>query len=324
MAKYIGRRVSVGLGKEATRGLGVAAAQTIPKTNLTFEDKTNKARSGESFGNISGNGSQAIVAGRFAEGALEGDINVNSFGLLMLAAFGAESVAAAYTSAYKHTFTLDNTNQHKTLSIHVEDPIGDTQFKGCMVDTLEIDVTPEEIVKFTCGLKGRKGNAGTYTPAPAADYKFVGRDLVLKIAAATTDLAAATAVSVKALKVTINKNAEYDWVNGTLEPEDILNKQFTIQGSITLNYEDRTFRDYMTNGTTKALSIKLVNSRDEIGTAGTPSFYLELPVVDFSEWESQRGNDDIAGQTINFTALYDVANSRLISDCYLENTVAAY
>ena len=66
MSKYIGRRVQVGLGLETSRGTAVAATYTMPKTNFTFEDKANKARSMENFGNIAGMGDQSIVTGRFS------------------------------------------------------------------------------------------------------------------------------------------------------------------------------------------------------------------------------------------------------------------
>lgn len=322
MAKFIGRRVNVGIAKESVRGVGVAATYTLPKLNITFEDKANKARSGESLGNISGEGNQSAVTGRFSEGAIDGELNAKSFPLIALATFGSLSTAS-YLSAYKHTLSLSNTNQHQSLSIHINDPIGDTIFEGCMIDSLELEVTQNEFVKFSAGIKGKKGQDSTFTPSQAADYKFVGRDLTLKVATDTSGLAAASALSVKELNLTINKNTDFDWVLGTLEPEDVLNKQFTIQGSLTLNYEDRTWRNYMLNGTYRALSIKLTDSRDTVGSTN-PEFYLELPRVDFSEWESQRENDEIAGQTINFTALYDVANGRLISDCYIVNDVASY
>lgn len=319
MAKFIGRRVQVGLGIEGSRGVATPATHTMPKMNFNFDDKANKARSTESFGNISGFADQSIVTGRFSEGSIEGDVNVNSFGNILECLFGTDTTSTVYTTAKKHTYSILNSNQHPTLSVWVEDPIGDTLFKGVMVDTLEIEVTPEEIVKFVAGMKGRKGNDANWTPAPASDYKFVGRDFHMKVASNIAGLAGASEISVKSFKMTISKNADYDWVNGTLEPEDILNKQFTIQGSLVLNYEDRTYRDYMTNGSVKALYVKLLNTRDVIATAGQAEFYLELPVVDFSEWESQRENDDISGQTVNFTALWDSANSRLIADCYLIN-----
>ena len=191
MAKFIGRLVKVGIGKESSRGVGVAASFTIPKTNYTFDDKANKARSGEGLGNISGGGSKAIVTGRFSEGALEGEINANSFGLLLLSTFGTDTPSAYSTSAFKHTYTLNNTNQHSSLSVHCEDSIGDVVFKGCMVDTLEIEVKQDEIVTFNAGLKGRKGNSDVFTPSFVSDYKFVSRDLEFKVAADVASLAAA-------------------------------------------------------------------------------------------------------------------------------------
>lgn len=322
MSKFIGRLVDVGIGKETTRGTGVSAAKTIPKSNISFEAKANIVKAGEGLGNIAGEGSQSVVTGQFTEGAIEGEINVNSFGLLMLAVFGSESVATV-SGAQKHTYTLTNSNQHTSLSIHMQDPIGDLQAMGCMVDQLEITIQPNEIAKFTCSFKGRKIKDGTFTPSYAVDYKFVGRDSVIKVAADTSSLAAASALSIKEIKIVIAKNTDYDWVLGSIEPEDVLNKAFVISGSITLNYEDRTWRNYMLNGTKRALGILLQNTRETIGT-NNPALYFEFPAVDFSEWESQRGNEEIAGQTINFTALYDIATSKLISDCYVINSSNAY
>lgn len=329
MAKFIGRRVSVGIGRETSRGTIAAAAFTVPKMNITFDDRANHAQSGESLGSISGKASQAVVTQRFSEGQLEGEVNVNSFGLLLYSLFGSSS-AASFNGAYKHTLTVLESNQHPSLTVHSYDPIGSTFFKNCMIDSLEMEVSQNEFVKFSASLKGKKGNDGSYTPSQAVDYKFAGRDLIVKVAATSTviatvtsNLTAATALSVKELKLSIQKNADYDFVLGTLEPEDILNNQITIQGSLTLNYEDRTWRDYMTNGTNKCMLINLVNTRDTIGSTN-PAFYLELPVVDFTEWESQRGNDDISGQTLNFTALLDLTNSRLIGVSYIVNTTASY
>lgn len=79
----------------------------------------------------------------------------------------------------------------------------------------------------------------------------------------------------------------------------------------------------MLTPTNRAMSILLQNGRQALG-ANYPALYFEFPVVDFSEWERNRENDEIATQTINFTALYDQANAKLISDCYVINNVASY
>lgn len=325
MSKFIGRRVLIGIGKESSFGTKASTFLSIPKLNVDFDDKANKAISAESLGNISEQGSQAIVTSRFSEGKIDGEINANTFGLILLATFGSDTPSAYSTSAYKHTYSLVNTNAHQSLSILAYDPIGSTLFKGCVLDTLDIDINESDIVKFTAGFKGKKGNDDSTTVSNAsADYKFVGRDLEFKVAANQAALAAASAVSVKELKVTINKNSDYDWVLGTLEPETISNRQFMIKGTVTLNYEDRTWRDYMTNGTLKAMGIKLTDTRDVIGSSGNPIFYIELPIVEFSQWESSRDNDKISDQKINFSALWDISNNRLISEVSITNTTASY
>lgn len=323
MAQFIGRLADIGIAKESSRGVGVAATYSIPKSNFTFDDKANKARSSESLGHISGNASQSLVTQRFSEGQIDGEINANSFGLLMLATFGA-STPTNITGAYRHNYTISNTNQHQSLSVHTNDTINDRIFEGCMVDSLEIEVNTEDIVKFTCGLKGKKGQDSSYVPSyTTADYKFLGRELTFKVAADTASLAAASAVSIKELKLTIQKNAEHNFVLGTLEPEDIFNKQMTISGSITLDYNEVTWRDYMLTPTNRAMSILLQNGRQALGS-NYPALYFEFYAVDFSEWERNRENDEIVTQTINFNVLYDTTNAKLISDAYVINSVTSY
>ena len=89
MAKFIGRRVNVGFGKESAHGVASAATFTVPKVDYSVDDKANMVQSGESFSSIVGSGGQAFVTGRFAEGDLETELNVNSFGLVLLATLGA-------------------------------------------------------------------------------------------------------------------------------------------------------------------------------------------------------------------------------------------
>jgi hypothetical protein len=323
MGKYIGRLVSIGVAPEATRGVGVAATHSVPVESYDFFDKTNKAVSEERLGSISGNGNQAIVTQQHSEGSIDGEVNLRSFPLFLYSTFGTLT-SAAQGAGFKHTVVLNNTNQSKTLSVHIDEANGDRLIKGAMVDSLEVSVTPENIVKFNAGFKGRKLVDNVFTPAFVADYKVTGRDLTLKVADATTDLAAATAISTKELSLTINKNTEFDFVNGTLEPEDIHNKQITIEGMLTLNYEDNTWRDYMLNGNYKAMSILLVDSRDDLGGGVYPALYLEFPRIDFSQWERPTSNNDIVTQKINFRVLYNITTSKLISDCYVINNVTSY
>ena len=110
---------------------------------------------------------------------------------------------------------------------------------------------------------------------------------------------------------------------GTVQPEDILNKLFTISGDLELNYEDRTWANYMLDGSYRALRLDLVNTDVTIGTTN-PAFRLDLSKVDFEGWEPEYGMDDIAKQKITFIALFDLGgNGNLINDCYVVNEDAS-
>jgi hypothetical protein len=323
MAKYIGRRVNIGVGKETSRGTAAAASRWVPKIDYTLWEKANKATSEESLSHISGYGPQEIVTQKHAEGMLNGEINLKSWPLFLLSTFGSVS-SAAENSDYKHTITLSNSNQHQSLTFHTLEPNGNLQFPLAVVDSLDLTVNPEEIVKFELGLKSRLPGTSTESASyESTDYKFIGRHLELKVADDTASLSGSTAIRTKELSMTISKNTEFDLVNSSIEPEEIHNKQITIEGTITLNYEDNTWKNYMLNGTYKAIGIKLKDTSTTMNSEN-PEFYLELPICAFSEWERETGNDDIQTQTINFKALYDQNNSRLISDCYVVNDVASY
>lgn len=323
MAKFIGRRVSVGIALESTRGTVAVPTYVLGKTDYNLDDKANKAVSGEGVGSISGNGCVAVVTGKFAEGSVEFEIGAKSLPAILKAVVGGSISSSAQGTGYKHSLSLLESNQHPTLSVTLDDPNGDVVFAGAMVDSFDFSVGMDEIVKASMSLKAKVSKDTVYTASPECDFKFVGRDLTFKVATDIAGLAGATALSVKELSVTVTKNSDYDWVLGTLEPEDIVNKQFTIEGKLTLNYEDRTWRNYMLDGSYRALSIKLEQSRDQAGDQN-PTFYIELPKVHFSEWESQRGNEDIVGQTINFSALYDTSTEKLISDIYVVNNITSY
>lgn len=317
MAEFIGRRVDVGLAKEASRGVGVAATYSLPKITFGFDDKAQVVRSGESAGNIGAGPSNSYVADVWAEGSLEGEIRDQSFGLILSALLGSVS-SASFSGAYKHTYTLSNSNQHPSLSIHVQDPIGDLLFKLAMINSLEISINPGEIVKYVVEFMSKRSVGSSFTPSYSAENRFIGKHLTFKVAANSGALDAASALSIKNLTLRFEKNLFRDTPAGTLGPEDILNQHFSISGSFRLNYENRTQRDYMLDGTQRALRIDLVNSDITIGSTN-PAFRLDLGIVDFEGWEPAKDNDAIVMETINFNALWDITNSRLFSDCYLVN-----
>ena len=90
-------------------------------------------------------------------------------------------------------------------------------------------------------------------------------------------LAAASAISVKKLTLKIMANSEFDFALGTVEPEAILNHQYTVEGEITLNKTDDTYRQLMLAGTYNAMDItfdRATNSKLQLPDL----FTIKLPL----------------------------------------------
>jgi len=322
MSLFTGRLVEIGIGKETSRGVGVAADYWIPKTTLSFDDKVTKALVAGSYGHITDAAMTAQVVSKWAEGNIEGELNANSFGLLLLALVGSESYSSPETGVGKHDYSLSNSVQHQSLTIHVNDPIGAMRFRMAMINSLEISVALGEYVRYRANFISKvHQDEGSQSPSYSVDHRFTHPNLTFKVADSVGDLSSASKISVKDLTLTIEKEVEKIEVLGTLEPEDIVNKTIRIKGSLELNYEDRTWRDYMLNGNIKAMQIKLVGKK--IGATQYATLDFQFPKVHFFEWEPTRELGDIATQSINFEVMFDLSNERLWSTLQLINTVTS-
>lgn len=323
MTKVIGRLVDVGIAKEASRGAGAAATFWLPRTNLDFDDKVLKARSPSSFGNIGADGNQAHVAGKWGEGSIEMHMHDQSIGLILRALLGEVSTSGPSDSAYTHTFTLDgDSNQHQSLAISMNEAgIGDLMFKLAMIESMEMRIVPDDLVTITVNFVSKSSVGTTISSATyLAENKFLGRHLSFKIAASTGTLAAASNIPVRSLILRFEKNTRRIQNTGTVQPQDIINQAFRITGQVEMDYEDRTYANYMLDSSFKAVRIQLTNTEALIGASTRPSFKIDLSRVDFDQWEAARPNDEVMSQTFNFTALHDITNGNIINSCTLVNS----
>lgn len=325
MAKYIGRLLNLGVGRETVRGAGASPAYHIPKTSFSFDDKIIKARSVGSLGYLA-DSEEAFVTTKYGQGELEAEIRAKSFGLFLYAMLGSLSTTGPTDSAYTHAFSIANTNTHQSLGFTVYDPNATELYKLVMLDSLEIMAELDQIVRFTAGFMSKQGvGSGLTVPEVVDDYKFTKKHLRFKVADTIGGLSGASAISLKSLSLNIAKNTILDDVLGTAEPEDILNRQMSVEGEISLNYEDETWKTYFKNGTNKAVEIAFINNDEVIGASTSPSFTIQLPKVDFHEWEADNENDEINKQTLSFKASRDVANAQnIIHLCQLINDVSSY
>lgn len=318
MTKFVARRGQLGLAIEATRGTAVAPTHWCPWATMSFKDTVEEVREEQGQG-VKADSDSKYVVQKFGEGEVEAQIYDKALGVVLTGVLGAAPVTTG-SNPYTHTYTLSNTNQDKSVSLYWKDPDRSEIFRLGMVDTFQIAVEPNGLVNYTVGFKSKTSQDYTsQTPNyTSLGNKFLHQHVQVRLAADVGSLSAATPISLKNLELNINKNVDYDSVIGTVEPEDILSQQLSVEGSIELNLEDDTYKDYMLNGTYRAMEIKFLRS-----SSSTLTF--QFPRVDFSEWEHDLTLDEIAKQSIEFKANYDQANALdIISTCELINAQSSY
>ncbi len=322
MSKFIGRLVRLGIGRETTRGGGITPDIWLPQVGCTLGVKVDEARVVGALGSLA-DSEEKLVVEKYASGEISGELRDQSFGYLLYALLGSLSTSGS-SSPYTHSFSLSETNQHTSLALTVQDSsLATEMYRLAVLNSLGISVELGGLVNFTADFLTKAPVASSATPSITDENKFSKKHVRIKVASNLAGLSTASYIDIKSLSVMINKNAERDSALGTVQPVDILNKSLSIEGSLNLNYEDNTWRDYMVNATERAMQILIENSDVDLGGGVNPHLQIELPKVDFSGWEPDRSLDDIVKQSINFKANYDATNG-IISTCELINAKASY
>jgi hypothetical protein len=322
MTKFIGRKIEVGIGREATRGTAVAPSYWLSKVNADFDDKFDAVIDESSLGVIE-DSADIKIAKKWSEGKLSGNITANSFGYWLRALLGTITSAAKETTAYNHTCALLQSAQHPTLTIEAKNPNEQLKFACGAIDNLTIKAELGKFVEFEAAVKAKLGAASTNNPAYVADYNFLAKDVTVKVAASLATLDAASAISVKNVEIKFDKNIVSDDILGSYEPNDYLNKQFSITGKIELLYDATTYKALALAGTQKAIRINIQDTTTTIGATSNPTLKIDLAKVKLTEWAKSDDLDGIVKETLTFKALYSSSDTQMVA-IVLTNTVVGY
>lgn len=318
MTKFVGRRGTLGIAVEASRGTAVNPTYWLPYVTMSFKDTIGSAREDQGMGNIADSDSFYVTM-RMGEGEVESQLYDSALGYILSSLLGS-TPSSVGSNPTTHTFTLSSSNQAQSLSLYWKDPVYSLMFPLAVVDSLKVSVEPSGIVNYTVGFKtkGARDWASQTPDFTSLGNKFLHQHLQFRLASSIAGLSGATAISLKNLELTIARNTIFDEVIGTVEPEDVLSQVVGVEGTLTLNLEDDTYRGYMLNNTYRAMEIKLLRS-------SASSLTLQFPRVDFSEWEPDYTLNEIAKQKINIKANYDSANAlAIISTATLVNNKSSY
>lgn len=318
MTKFVSRRGTLGVAFEVTRGTPVVPAMWIPWAKMGFHDMIESAAEDQGFGNIADQDSFYVTLTK-GEGEVDAQLYDQAIPYFLGSLLGAVPVTTG-SNPYTHTFTLSQTNTAKTLSLYWTDPDRDYMFPFAVVDTFKISIKPMGIVDYTIGFKSKDAANWTHqTPSfTTLGSKFLHQHLVFKLATSVAGLTAASNISLKELNLTISRDVIHDTVMGTSEPEDVLSQSISVEGDVTLNLQDDTYRNFMLANTYRSMEINLLNGANS-------SLDLRFPRVSFFDWEPDYTLNEIAKQKFNFKANYDSANALdIISTAVVINTKTSY
>lgn len=313
MTKFVGRRGTLGIATEVTRGTIVAPTYWFPFAKMSFMDNTEVAAESQGMGKIADQDSQYVTF-QFGAGSIDAEIYDTGLGYILQSLLGAKGVKAG-ASPYTYTYTLSQTNQAITNTLYWSDPDRNYMFPMAVVDSLKITVAPKGMVQYSVTFKSRKARDwATIAPSFTSNgSKFLHQHCQFRLASTVGAVGAASEIPLKNLELTINRNAINDELLGTVEPDDILSQQLGIEGTLTMNLTDDVMRNNMLNGTYQAAELKFVGSANS-------SLQMQFPRIAFSKWAPDWTLNAIASQKINFKCNYDATNALdIISTCVLTN-----
>jgi len=325
MGKQIQRLVDFGLARETVRGTADTAAEFwLPKIDFDFVPKVQTAVDNSGLGVIDARSGHAVTQ-KYGEGSIGGIVYSESIGALLAMALGTWGSSTAVGAAYTHTFTRLNTNQHPSYTLFVKDENLDEGYPLGMLNQLTINAVVEDYIKFTAGFMSKAGAVATQTPSySASDYAFLPKNMAVKLATTTAALGTASATSLKSFRLTINKNLESWGELGSVDPTDVVNKEFAVEGEMTLVFDGDTERALVLAGTKMAMSVVLSDTDNHIGTGSThPSIAFELAPLSLEEFSRSGGAGDVELQTIRFAGNFGIADTKTIS-AVLVNGTASY
>lgn len=324
MSNFSGRKVAIGLAKEATRGTPVTPSYWMGWMSTDIDDLA-KTQLNESAVNVLDKNAGAEIVEITGGGKIDGIVTDQSFGLILYSLLGSCSSAlhSTETVVYDHTFTESQLNDSQSLTITRKDPNVDQQFAMAMIKSLELDVVAGDYVKMSSDWVTQPSAVGTDTTAFVQENHFTSKMASLKLATNLAGLTGATPILAKDIKLTIDKGVNPYFIIGQNNPSDIFAQEMTVKGDFTLLYTDDTYKTLRFNNTPQAVEIILENSGITIGSSSHPTITFTLPQVFLTEWKPAQPIDGMVEQTITFEGTFSIGSAYMI-EAVLTNLVTTY
>lgn len=282
----IGRRGWFGVKLESSAGSGddtpskyiPYTAQTLHNVVDIIDDEAAKGIRERAWG--------STVARTRGEGDITLLLDVESAPYLLFPALGNMSSYYLGGSVYKHVLTRKASNPPTTICLNVYDTVGVRRYDYGTVNTAEISFS-DGWIELTCGIlsKAPIANTSGITSTISEENVMAFKDAKIyfgaTLAAAEANYTAGTnARPLSAFRLTINNNAEAQYVAGSSSPRQISMGQFEVGGDYTLFFEDtdEQLQHEQTSGPQRAMIVSFtggtINSDTEEILIKIPKFHL--------------------------------------------------
>lgn len=313
--QFIGRRVNVGLGIEATPGTSVAPTDWTRQMSLDFQRTTGTIQNESALGRIEKVNDSAVVS-EWAEGKLEGKVWEITFGYLLYNMFGAVATttnADASGTVKDHTFTVGQSNTAPTLTVVRKDPVSNRRHALGTLQDLEISGEAGDWVKYSSTLKALSGTTGSDTVSLTTEHDFTSKHVTLKLATSTGGLGAASAIAVKSFKLKMERSLDPYVPVGAIDPTTFNTGSWEASGEFVLQYLDGTYETDWFANTIKAMSLTLNNTDVTIGTSAHPQLVFTAPQVRLNTFSMSNDLDKVVEQTVGFYCEFSTGSSSALS-----------
>lgn len=323
MSEIIGREIEFGVATEATRGTPETVADKwMRKVNANVVERATHAVDESTRAKFEDGEARRVVQ-TYVEGEVTGPAHADVIGWLLSNLYGLVVSSNVAGSVYSHVFNLKQNSQHQSLTLFAKDgAVQQLVYDNAMISKLDINVALEDYVRFTATFTAAAGTNNADTPSYDTEYDWIARDVTVKLAETEAGLAGATETKAKALNISFDQGTIRNHVVGAYTPDDIKNTRMMIEGTMTLDFADETFKDYYLGNTDLYMSITIQGEAD-LGSGNYPTLTVLLYKVQFMDWNRAGDAADLVTQDVAFRAFYNATDGKQ-SQVTLQNLTSAY
>jgi hypothetical protein len=321
--EIIGRELQVGFATEAVRGTAESSVDRwLRNVTTNIIEKAEHVQDDTTRGVLEDMENRRVVK-KYIEGDFEGIAQIDALGFLYASVYGKVSSSVVAGSVYDHVFGVKQNTIHQSLTVFTKDgSVQNLKLAGCVVNTLEVSGSVDDFVRVKANIIGQTATDGSASPSYNTEYDFIGKDITIKLADSEAGLSGATAIKVKDFTITHDQGIIRDHVFGSYTPGDLYNSKNSIEGEITINFSDETYKDLYLGDSAKYMQI-VIQGTSDLGGGYYPTLTYVFNKVKITDWDRSGGNDELVTEKISFKAFYNETDSEA-STVTLRNLTSSY